>query len=169
MTAKPKMAPMSWLEKLQPGFNKIGEEERSAIMDFSLLWSLYEGTILNTTGNARAIVNDVKTLKETGRLNLVLARAPIEHFLSRYCNGNELTHAFGMLNLRPSDYPDHVERVVREQSQDEPEILSAMLIIVLRLRNNLFHGMKWAYGIRDQFTNFQNANQILMAVMDMHR
>ena len=92
----------------------------------------------------------------------------MEHFLSRYFNGDGLTHAYGMLNLRRSENADLVERVVRGQSNDEAEILSAMLIIVLRLRNNLFHGMKWAYGIRDQFANFQNANRILMAVMDMH-
>lgn len=48
-------------------------------------------------------------------------------------------------------------------------MLSAILIIVLRLPNNLFHGTKWAYGIREQLKNFQNANRILMAVMDMHR
>lgn len=61
-----------------------------------------------------------------------------------------------------------MERVVRRQSQDEAEILSAILIIVLRLRNNLFHGEKWTHGIRDQLRNFQIANQVLMAVMDMH-
>jgi hypothetical protein len=163
------MDPISWLEKSQPGFDQIGDEERGAIRDFSLLWSLYEGTILNTTANARAIIEDVKSLKEAGTLNLTPVQASIKYFLVRYFDGIELTQAYGMLYLRRSDDPDLVERVIRGQSQDEAEILSAMLIIVLRLRNNLFHGMKWAYGIRDQFNNFQNANRILMAVMDMHR
>jgi hypothetical protein len=161
--------PMAWLEKSQPGFDRIGDEERGAIRDFSLLWSLYEGTILDASGSARAIVDDAKSLKETGQLNLDPIKAPIEYFLSRYFDGKELTHAYGMLYLRQNDRPDLVERVVRRQSQDDVEILSAILIIVLRLRNNLFHGMKWAYGIRDQFKNFQNANRVLMAVMDMHR
>jgi hypothetical protein len=145
--------------------------ERGAIRDFSLLWSLYEGTVLDASGSARTIVRNVNALKERGRLSLDPIREPIEHFLWRYFDGTELTHAFGMLNLRQNDQPDLVERVVRRQSQDEAEILSAILIIVLRLRNNLFHGMKWAYGIgiRDQLKNFRSANQVLMAVMDMHR
>jgi hypothetical protein len=33
------------------------------------------------------------------------------------------------------------------------------------LRNNLFHGVKWAYGIRDQRSNFEHANQALMAAI----
>src|SRR4051812_31137000 len=131
MTATPKMDPISWLEKSQPGFDQIGEEERGAIRDFSLLWSLYEGTILNTTGNARAIIGDVKWLKDTGRLNLAPVQAPIEHFLSRYFDHDELTHAYRMLYLRRSDNSDIVERVIRRESHDEAEILSAMLSIVL--------------------------------------
>jgi hypothetical protein len=161
--------PMSWLEKSQPGFDRVGDEERGAIRDFCLLWSLYEGTLLDASGSARAIIADTESLKETGRLHLDPIKAPIEYFLSRYFDGRELTHAYAMLYLRQSDQPDMVERVVRRQSQDEREILSAILIIVLRLRNNLFHGMKWAYGIQDQFRNFHNANRVLMAVMDMHR
>jgi hypothetical protein len=161
--------PLTWLENSQPGFADFGDEERSAIRDFTLLWSLYEGTILKTSGSARAITSDVKSLREIGRLSLDPIAVQIEHFLSRYFDGGELTDAYGMLNLRSNDQPDLVERVVRRQSRDEGEILSAILIIVLRLRNNLFHGIKWVYGIRDQLKNFQNANRVLMAVMDMHR
>jgi hypothetical protein len=42
MTASPNMDPISWLEESQPGFDQIGKDERDAIRDFSLLWSLYE-------------------------------------------------------------------------------------------------------------------------------
>lgn len=169
MTDETSMDPLAWLEKTQPGFEQLRAEERDAIRDFSLLWSLYEGTVLEKSGSARAIVADVKSLKQGGRLTLDRIRQPIEHFLSRYFDGADLTYAYGMLHLRHNDRPDLVESVVRRQSQDEAEILSAILIIVLRLRNNLFHGEKWTYGIRDQLKNFQSANQVLMAVMDMHR
>lgn len=48
-------------------------------------------------------------------------------------------------------------------------VLTALLLIVHRLRNNLFHGPKWSYGIADRRANFDNANLVLMAAMDMHR
>ena len=169
MTDATVIDPAAWLERTQPGFEHVSAEERAAIRDFALLWSLYEGTVLGTWGNAGTIVADVTSLKASGRLTLNSIREPIEHFRSRYFDGTELTYAYGMLYLRPNDQPNLVERVVRKQSDDEVEILSAVMIIVLRLRNNLFHGLKWAYDMRDQLENFRSANQVLMAVMDMHR
>jgi hypothetical protein len=91
------------------------------------------------------------------------------HFLERYYDGTDLTHAFHELHLRRNDHPDLVEKVIRRQSSDDAEILSAALIIVYRLRNNFFHGVKWTYGIRDQLKNFRNANDILMFVYEMHQ
>ena len=48
-------------------------------------------------------------------------------------------------------------------------VRAALLLIVHRLRNNLFHGPKWSYGIADQRANFDNANLVLMATIDMYR
>ena len=44
----------------------------------------------------------------------------------------------------------------------------ALLMIVWRLRNNLFHGAKWAYGLRDQRENFTHANSVLMRLLERH-
>jgi hypothetical protein len=159
----------AWLEKTAPGFHLLSRQEREAIKDFSLLWSLYEGTILNTSGSANAIIRTVDSLKKRNKLKLEPFHPAIEHFLERYYDGADLTSAFHGLHLRPNDHPELVEKVVRCQSTDDVEILSALLIMVFRLRNNLFHGVKWSYGIRGQLENFRNANDLLMAVMEMHQ
>jgi len=62
-----------------------------------------------------------------------------------------------------------VEQVLRREPATAVQVTTALMIIVYRLRNNLFHGNKWSDGIHDQRANFQNANQILMVLMDMHR
>jgi hypothetical protein len=160
---------LAWLEQTAPGFSLLSGQEREAIKDFSLLWSLYEGTILNRSGNANAIIRTVTSLKKCGKLTLEPFRPAIEHFLERYYDGTDLTYAFHDLHLRSNDHPELVEKVVRGQSSDDVEILSALLIMVFRLRNNLFHGVKWSYGIRGQLDNFRNANDLLMSVMEMHR
>jgi hypothetical protein len=162
-------APMGWLEKTQPGFDQLTGAERNAIRDFALLWSLYEGTVLDRSGSANAIAANVRRLKEHGRLDLAPLEGPIEYFQTRYFDGSQLTYHYDMLNLRGNDRPALVERFVKNQLTDDADIATAVLIIVLRFRNNLFHGEKWSYGIRDQLNNFLNANVVLMAVMDMTR
>jgi hypothetical protein len=161
--------PLAWLEKTVPGFALLSGQEREAIMDFSLLWSLYEGTILNAVGNANAIIRAVTSLKNSGRLSLESSRPAINHFLERYYDGTDFTHAFHELHLRGNDHSALVEKVVRHHASDDAEILSAVLIIVFRLRNNFFHGVKWSYGISGQLENFRNANELLMSVIEMHR
>jgi hypothetical protein len=152
------MNPLAWLEKSVPGFDLLSEQEKEAITNFSLLWSLYEGTILNTEGNANAIIRAVTSLKNRGKLRLEPFGAAIEYFVQRYYDGTSLTYAFHELHLRSNDHRELVERVVRHQSLDDAEILSAVLIVVFRLRNNFFHGVKWVYGIKGQLDNFRYAN-----------
>lgn len=47
-------------------------------------------------------------------------------------------------------------------------IASAMLIIVLRFRNNLFHGVKWQYELASQLDNFETANHVFMTALEQH-
>ena len=46
--------------------------------------------------------------------------------------------------------------------------MAAILIIVFRYRNNLFHGAKWRYNLKDQLGNFTVANNVLTKVLDRH-
>jgi hypothetical protein len=163
------MDPTQWLEQSARGFAQLSTLERKAIGEFMLLWSHYEAEALHTEGNANAIVHAVKLLREQEKLTLEPFRPPIEHFSNRYYDGTKLTSAFDELRLKVNAHKTLVESVVRGQSSDEVEILSAILIIVLRLRNNLFHGTKWSYGLQGQYQNFCSANNVLMTVIDLHR
>ena len=163
------MDPVTWLVQRAPGFSSLSQKERKAIKDFAFLWSLYEAEVLDADGNACAIIRQVNLLRDGGKLALDKLRDPIAYFKHRYCDGTDLTHAFQGLKFRAENQRQLVERVVRGQASNDADVLSAMIIIVLRLRNNLFHGEKWAYGIQGQFENFRNANKILMAVIDMHK
>ena len=71
------------------------------------------------------------------------------------------------LNLRRNDHPDLIKRMLLGKVERPSELLAAALIIVLRYRNNLFHGLKWAYGLRGQRQNFETAIALLIAVAEM--
>jgi hypothetical protein len=61
-----------------------------------------------------------------------------------------------------------VGRVIRGKSDEPGDSMLCTLMIVWRLRNNLFHGSKWAYQIRGQLDNFTHANAVLMKVLERY-
>ncbi len=162
------MDPTRWLEETQYGFDLLSKHEREAIKDFALLWSLYEGMVLDTEGSTANIIRSIGQLKERDKLTLMPFRNAIQHFSARYFNAGCFTPEFTALNLRAGDNIPLIKKVLCGKSLDEGETLIAILVIVRRLRNNLFHGVKWIDGIQGQLGNFRNANAVLMSVMTLH-
>ena len=60
-----------------------------------------------------------------------------------------------------------VKSVLEGKVNAVDDIVFALLIIIFRLRNNLFHGEKWVYKLDDQVDNFRNANQVLAKFLDL--
>jgi uncharacterized membrane protein YecN with MAPEG domain len=56
--------------------------------------------------------------------------------------------------------------VLKGNETSSEKVLLAILIIVFRYRNNLFHGEKSIYKLQNQIDNFRNANQFLMLFME---
>lgn len=50
------MKAIDWLDRKAPSFRELSSEERDAIMQFSLLSSLFEARVLATQGNAGSIL-----------------------------------------------------------------------------------------------------------------
>lgn len=75
---------MEWLRAKAPGFNHLSEDERRAISDFSLLWSLFESRILDTQGSAAAICKTVDTWQQAGTLDASTFDPELAYFRQRY-------------------------------------------------------------------------------------
>lgn len=157
-----------WLEARAPGFRDLPDLDRRVIFDFAFLWSLYEAQIMGNFARADRIRGRVNTWAADGTLDAGLYDAELAYFRNRYFANGTLTHHFPHLNLRPSDHPDLVKAVIEGMNNDPCDRMLALLMIVWRLRNNLFHGVKWAYQIRDQRENFMYANIILMRILERH-
>lgn len=158
------MEPVEWLERTVPGFDNLSEEERAAIRDFAMLWSLFEGTVLGAQGSAQSLVDFVDTLQAHGAVDVTDLAPAIAHFRGRYYSNGAFTPAFDQhLHFRANDQRPIAEAFVSGAANDAPDMLKGLLIIVYRLRNNLFHGLKWAYNIEGQLDNFRHANDTLMA------
>ncbi len=159
---------VNWLKATAPGFNHLSGDEQSAISDFSLLWSLFESRILDTKGSAAAIANAVDAWQKAGTLDALSLDPELAYFRQRYFADGDFTYHFNHLHLRKNDQEALVRAVVDGSDSDPRDCLVAVLIIVFRYRNNLFHGVKWQYKLEGQLDNFNAANTVLMKVLETH-
>ncbi len=135
-------------------------------MHFSLLWSFFEAKALNMNASANRILALVHKWAGEGCLNMTPLIQILAYFRNRYFLHGTPTAHFAGLNLRPNDSPDLVEAVLSGENNKPVDCVAVLLIVVFRLRNNLFHGIKWADSIRGQLENFTNANEALMIVLE---
>lgn len=144
-----------------PGFSELAQEEIEAINNFSLLWSLFEAQVLNTSASANKIISKTNDWSQENRIHGLNLEPFTAYFRDRYVENGELNSRFNHLHFRPNDNQDLVENVLLEQTEEPEAVLSACLIIVLRFRNNFFHGIKWAYEMKDQKSNFEISSHLL--------
>jgi hypothetical protein len=158
---------LAWLSQQQDGFGNLPAEEKSSMMEFSLLWAFFEAKHLNSAASSRSIAQFCESLGLDGAIDLEPLKEPLAYWRSRYVQGGEFTYHFDYLYLRPGDNVDIVRSVLRGEHESPSLILTCLLTLIYRYRNNLFHGLKWAYGLKDQLGNFANASRVLMAVSEM--
>lgn len=157
-----------WLDEWAPGFAELPLPDRTAIFDFAFLWSLFEARVMNKYARADRIREKVEEWAANSTLEANLYDVELDYFRKRYFADGQLTYHFPHLLLRDSDHPDLVRRVIDGTSNEPRDRMLALLMIVWRLRNNLFHGAKWAYQLRDQCENFAHANQVLIRLLERH-
>lgn len=156
-----------WLESKVPPFKELGGEERREIMEFSLLWPFFEFRLLDTFATAEKIVRLCHRLDGEKKIDSALLVEAIAYWRARYYANGDFTDHFHSLTFRDNDREDAVRVVLEGKENSGCALLLCALLIVWRFRNNLFHGTKWTYALKDQQKNFEHANRVLMAAMDM--
>ncbi|WP_246827427.1 hypothetical protein [Rhizobium croatiense] len=161
------MMSMQWLLAKAPGFHELPEADRAAIFSFTFLWSLFESQVMGNFARADLIYTKADEWHEAGTLDADQYARELAYFRQHYFANGTFTHHFPHLNLRPADQP-LVKSVLDGSNNDPRDRLLTVMIIVWRFRNNLFHGEKWAYLLRDQLSNFTHANAVLMRLLERH-
>lgn len=162
------MSPIDWLEKNASGFSNLSTIEINAIMHFSLLWGLFEGKILSANANANSILSMVHDWHAKNYLDASKFSESLDHFKCRYFSQGQFNSHFRKLNFRKNDNGALVESVLCGNNYDLADSISSIFIIIYRLRNNLFHGIKWEDELKGQMKNFEYANIALMHALDVY-
>ncbi len=160
---------IQWLEENVEFFHELTQEERSAPMHFSLLWSYFEAEALGTTASAEAIERWICNLSNQNRLNAEAFNLSLSYFKNRYFACGQFTDNFQTLNLRSNDKEYLVKDVISGQNTDPTNCVVAIFIIIYRFRNNYFHGTKWTSHLKEQLANFTTANHCIMNIINMSK
>ncbi|MDB5765015.1 MAG: hypothetical protein JWQ21_4010 [Herminiimonas sp.] len=155
------------IERFSPGFNNLSSAEKEAIQTFTLMWTLFEAQILGTNASAQKIKESTKKWNESGDLkDSGWYQEQLDYFIARYVDAGDTNDRFNHLELRANDDLGLVSSVLKGVNKNHVDQLTAILIIVLRFRNNFFHGIKWAYGMQGQQKNFEHSIELLKNCLD---
>jgi len=156
---------VNWLSEKENDFGELSDEAKTEIEDFTLLWTYFEATRLNSNGGIRQIRTYVKGLSEE-TLEQIEVEDLVSYFRDRYINGENATRHYEALKLGMSGDPEEVGQMLQDNTDSHTELLIGCLGIIYRYRCNLFHGEKWRYHIRGQRENFLRSNTLLMTLME---
>ncbi|NWL16372.1 hypothetical protein FHG08_11785 [Pseudoalteromonas sp. Scap03] len=145
------------IELVAPGVSDLSQNEHEALQRFTLLWSLFEAQKLDERASVRKISEKIDLLD----VELDWFKEQLDYFKNRYIDEGNSNHHYDNLHLRPNDNPKRVLSVLKGENSDAKDQLITCLTIVYRFRNNFFHGVKWAYGIKGQLNNFTHAATLL--------
>jgi len=162
------MSVIAWLKNRQPEFGGLPDEDISQIIQFTLAWSYFESTVLDNNAGRQTIENSVNRWNDEELLTEQDFRECIEYFGNRYFRGDNHLNLFRALRFRRNDGEDYIRQHLGTRDSQLKEQVTSILLVIYRLRNNLFHGYKWAYGIRGQQENFRHANIALIAGLETH-
>ncbi len=133
-----------------------------SVKDFSLIWNIFERYVCNSNFNIAHVEAQIKVKQ----FDLAHFQEHLDYFKNRYFENGNVNNRFANLNFRANDRKDLVRDVLNGTITTQHEIILALLIIVYRYRNNLFHGIKDIQLIDQQNENFKISNSFLIKLMD---
>ena len=161
------MSAFDWLQQYAPGMPQLTSDERAAISDFSIFWSLFESRALGNAASAQRMLQTTNNWRDGGTLTAQTFAPHLAYFRERYFHEGHETPHFAHLHLRDNDMIPLVRSVLQGKSEGLAEDSAVVLFVVYRFRNNLFHGIKWTYALQGQLENFLHANAILMKGLEL--
>lgn len=138
---------------------EIGPE----LLEFLILWNLFEKRLFNNRFSiTEAIRKDVKV--SSASLDATLA-----YFKKRYIENGQTNSKFDALSFRRNDKKSNVVNILCGVSDVILNRSTAVQIIIYRLRNNLFHGLKEIETLSSNKATFLIVNEFLLSCLEENK
>jgi hypothetical protein len=142
-------------------------ETLDAVESFTLMWNIFEGLVCDNSATisrleklSAEIVGRRRRQEEIEQL--------FTYFKNCYCAAAGPTADFDGLHLRATDRKEFIEAVLRDEKSDYESRLLALMIILYKIRNNLFHGLKSLDRLNSQAFNLNMACKALATIIEAH-
>ncbi|MGM8362699.1 hypothetical protein ACSV4D_12360 [Flavobacterium sp. ARAG 55.4] len=150
----------NWLNN-RFGIN-LNEEDLTSVKDFALIWNVFDSYVCLSNFSIATTEQEL----QQHQFDINDFQRFLDYFKNRYVTNSTLNGRFQHLNFRQSDRQELVAEVLLGNNENVHDIILAMVIIVYRFRNNLFHGVKDIQVIDEQKDNFKNANELLQLLLE---
>jgi hypothetical protein len=162
---------LDWLNMFLGWQNHLNHEQLKPVLVFCLLWSRFEGDECNAEANLGSIHCSVNRAYQTGKLDLSSYGKYLDFFRSNYFPVAELSDDQLNIFCRENKNMDEKERIRAAYQSPTNVILvvTALLLLTYRIRNNLFHGVKSLHALPNHMPLFDCVNGLLATyIRDVH-
>lgn len=143
----------------------LHNESYVCFWNFVILWNLFESRLFDNKYSPKAL--DGKSLLIPC---VEVVQDTLSYLKTRYVTNGNLNSAFQRLHLRgDTDKESLVKDVLLGNEQEQNAQIEAIIVIIGRYRNNLFHGIKEIASIDLQKDTFEIANKFLMTILENNR
>ena len=170
----------------------VGDEETQLLIsDFAILWNEYEDELYDKGHHIKLIPKMISDLRINGYysskinklheklVNYIKRRGEYDYYklVDGYnilikepvlnADGSIKHYEDGNIVYQGEIFEDKFRKLLEGISVEDK--LHFMLLIVARVRNNMFHGLKGIYDLKNQKGLFKTCNEILKLVIDIKR
>jgi hypothetical protein len=158
----------AWIAANTVGQPNLNEAASSAVGNFTTIWNYFESALCDNRATVAAFERIAEQYDSTKAPPATLEKLAscLSFWQFRYRTPDGFSPRFDGLYFRPNDRRHHVEEVLNGQRDNPRDKILALMIIVYRLRNNLFHGIKSVHLLNDQVQNLDNASHCLAAILE---
>ncbi len=147
--------------------SNLKDSDYNHVKDFLLLWNLLENDIFANNFAIPTAELKIDSFIIAGRISEIEINKLFGYFQNKYTeDGIRMSGLFNNLMFRGRDRMEFVENMLLSNNSTLNEKTLAIMIIVWRYRNNLFHGLKDITRINYQKNNFLRANKFLMLMLE---
>lgn len=167
MNPTPQTDEIQWINRYFEVSGLLDYDHLKPILCFSLIWNLFETDACHRNADSSSIRRAVDRADQSGRLSQARYSAFLSYFRDRYLsNGQTFDTFFEALLMRHAESQNVVRRAFTGESHDLNNIVYALLLIALRIRNNLFHGNKAVHTLPQQTALFTAVNSLLITFLE---